>query len=121
MTTMEGRLPWRTDETGRAMAEPVFPRIELTEDEGAEIWMGMRKIARLEAGQNALVNIIYQHMLEDHGEDEARIYLTGVVHGLREAMLEQLAETTEAVRESADRGAEILARTRAFLAKRRYD
>jgi hypothetical protein len=96
---MEMRVPWKIDEAGKPLAEPVTPRIELPADGSAEIWMGMRRVARLESGADALINRIYQHMLEDHGERDARVYLTGVIHGLREAVREQLIETVRQIRE----------------------
>lgn len=95
-------MPWRLDDSGHPVAEPLMPRIELPDDGTAEIWMGMRKIASLECGADALVNRIYQHMRQDHGEDDARVYLTGVIHGLREAMLERLTETVKGIRERGD-------------------
>jgi hypothetical protein len=113
--TTEYPVPWKLDDSGRPIAEPVFPRIDVTGDGGAEIWMGMRKIARLEAGEEALVNRIYQHMREDHGEDDARVYLTGVIHGLREAALERMAETLQSAKETRERGEVLMERTRRAL------
>ena len=110
--TTEHRVPWKLDDAGKPVAEPIFPRIDVTGDGSAEIWMGMRRVARLEAGEEAMVNRIYQHMQEEHGEHDARIYLTGVIHGLREAMLERLAETLQSAREVRERGEALMERTR---------
>lgn len=83
------------------MTEPTkppspHPRIE-TDGENAVIWMEHRRVAALENGVHSMIYTIHQHMLEKHGKQDANVYLTGVIHGLREAVSADIGKTVREI------------------------
>jgi hypothetical protein len=94
----------REDPTQRPVT-PAVPRIERMSDGACWIWVGEHRMNRLVDDDNSTIYRIWRHMM-DKSENDAAVYLTGIVHGLREAVVRDLSEALAEINRRREAGQE---------------
>lgn len=84
------------------------PMIEFDDFGHARIRIGDHVVAELTDGAQSSIATIWKHMLDEHGEQDARIYLTGVCHGMREGVAVQIRKALERSRLAREEGRSLI-------------